>query len=63
EFTLPQNIGAFTVIKRPVSFCLVFHYAFDNFLHRKPKHRPASFPPPPLHVRHRKGLPDGFENA
>lgn len=21
--------------------------AFDNFLHRKPKHRPASFPPPP----------------
>ena len=46
EFTLPQNIGAFTVIKRPVSFCLVFHYAFDNFLHRKPKHRPASFPPP-----------------
>ena len=47
EFTLPQNIGAFTVIKRPVSFCLVFHYAFDNFLHRKPKHRPASFPPPP----------------
>ena len=20
--------------------------AFDNFLHRKPKHRPASFPPP-----------------
>ena len=46
EFTLPQNIGAFTVINRPVSFCLVFHYAFDNFLHRKPKHRPASFPPP-----------------
>ena len=65
EFTLPQNIGAFTVIKRPVSFCLVFHpvrrtlsaafnlfrrksppNAFDNFLHRKPKHRPASFPPP-----------------
>ena len=65
EFTLPQNIGAFTVIKRPVSLCLVFHpvrrtlsaafnlfrrksppNAFDNFLHRKPKHRPASFPPP-----------------